>query len=45
MVWHLIRAINLLIVNVILKYGIRMNLILLPKNRSQLQNNNFFVVE
>ena len=40
--WYIIRANSLLIVNVILTDGIRMNLIVLPKNRSHLQNNNFF---
>ena len=43
MVWHIIRANILLIVNVILTDGIRMFLnTLTKKNRSQLQNNNFF---
>ena len=46
MVWHMIRANILLIVNVILTDGIRMFLNTLTRNnRSQLQNNIFFVVE
>ena len=46
MVWYIIRANILLIVNVILTDGIRMFLnTLTKKNGSQLQNNNFFVVE
>ena len=46
MVWHIIRANILLIVNVILTDGIRMFLNTLnKKNRSQLHYNNFFVVE
>ena len=46
MVWHIIRVNILLIVNVILTDGIRMFLnTLTKKERSQLQNNNFFVVE
>ena len=42
--WHMIRANILPIVNVILTDGIRMFLnTLTKKNRSQLQNNNFFL--
>ena len=44
MVWYIIRANILLIVNVILKDGIRMFLNTLTKNNgSQLQNNNSFL--
>ena len=44
MLWHIILANILLIVNVILKDGIRMFLnTLTKKNRSQLQNNIFFL--